>query len=247
MAHHPGCGLRSVKIDRLAVKKQDLQILKNVSLTMHCGELTALIGKNGAGKTTLLKSILNETAHTGTVEYFDDAGHIMKAPKIGYVPQNLSIDKNAPVSVSDLFCAGMSYRPVFLGTHHARKKTLELLEMVECSSLIDRRLGHLSGGELQRVMLAFALNPIPPLLLLDEPMTGVDKKGLDMFYELVTRLLSEHHMSILMVSHDLRLVAKYATRVAFLDGGEITVCGTPQEVFSNTDVLEAFGRVLEHN
>ena len=242
---HAHCGLRSVQINNLYVAHQGMKVLDGINLTVHCGGLTALIGKNGAGKTTLLRALLGENTYRGEVLFLDEGGNPVGKPAVGYVPQNVAIDKNSPVTVTDLFATVLSHRPAFLPiSQKVKQKAQDALALVEATHLLKRRLGALSGGELSRVMLAFALTNRPPLLLLDEPMTGVDKSGLEVFYSLVTKLLERYHTSIIMVSHDLNLVAKYADQVAFLDEGKIKICDAPQVVFKNPDVLEAFGRVL---
>ncbi|MDD3365227.1 MAG: metal ABC transporter ATP-binding protein, partial [Syntrophomonas sp.] len=109
--------------------------------------------------------------------------------------------------------------------------------------LIDRRLGDLSGGELQRILLALALDPLPDLLLLDEPVSGIDQLGLEMFFRKVADLRHQYDLSIILVSHDLKLVAQYADRVVFLNQ-TVQCVGTPEVVFNNEKAIQTFGRVL---
>jgi zinc transport system ATP-binding protein len=232
----------SLQIRGLSVQKHDGLILHNIHLDVHHGEIMALIGRNGAGKTTLLKALLGRCDYTGSIVFHNSKGETIPKPRIGYVPQRLDFDRSAPITAADLLCSNLSRRPVWLGhSGSALKRASAMLEKVGgSSSLLSKRLGSLSGGELQRVLLAFALEPMPDLLLLDEPVAAVDRKGIGMFYELVTSLRSEYHMPIILVSHDLSHVQKYATEAAVLDK-TILLSGTPREVLRSPQIREIFG------
>ena len=232
----------SVKIEELSVRKGSTEILNQVNLTANHGEILALIGRNGAGKTTLLKAILGQTPYSGRISYFNCQGKRIDRPRIGYVPQFLAFDRSTPVTVEDLFCANRSRIPVWMSHGKKRQKEAEsLLEKVGGTGLFRKKLGALSGGELQRVLLAFALDPLPDLLLLDEPVSAVDRKGVGVFYDLVTSLRSEYHMPVILVSHDLGHVKKYASKAAFLQDGTVAMQNAVDEVLNNTQVREAFG------
>ena len=142
----------------------------------------------------------------------------------------------------DLLCAGLQRRPVWLRPKKAmREKAAAMLHTVGArDTLLSQRLGNLSGGELQRVLLAFALEPMPDLLLLDEPVSAMDRPGIRQFYELVTSLREEYHMPVILVSHDLSHVQKYASRVALLDQ-TILLEGETEEVLCSEEVRETFG------
>lgn len=235
------CGLCCTKIENFAVTFGRTQVLKDVNLHIHCGELTALIGPNGAGKTTLLKSILGEVKHTGELKFMDSKGERHDKPLVGYVPQYLSFDTGSPVSVFDLFMSSLVKAPAWLYKPKGlRKRVHESLAKVKAEYLIDRRLGALSGGELQRVLLALALEPVPQLLLLDEPVSGIDQNGLEMFYNTLTELKDNYDLSIILVSHDLDLVMKYADRIALVKG-TVLATGTPAEMADNDMLLKTFG------
>ena len=237
------CGLCCTKIEHFEVKFGAKEILQDVNLHIHCGELTALIGPNGAGKSTLLKAILGEIAHSGELKYMDATDRNTILPVIGYVPQHLDFDAGSPISVRDLFAASNSRLPAYLSHSRAlRQKTSTSLARVQAEHLQTSRLGNLSGGELQRVLLALALTPIPYLLLLDEPVSGVDQRGMEMFYEMVSDLRHRYDLSIILVSHDLQLMARYADRIVYLNQ-TVQCSGTPTEVFNNQHVIEAFGRI----
>ena len=232
----------SVKIEELSVRKGSTEILNQVNLTAKHGEILALIGRNGAGKTTLLKAILGQTPYSGRISYFNCQGKRIDRPRIGYVPQFLAFDRSTPVTVEDLFCANRSRIPVWMSHGKKRQKEAEsLLEKVGGTGLFRKKLGALSGGELQRVLLAFALDPLPDLLLLDEPVSAVDRKGVGVFYDLVTSLRSEYHMPVILVSHDLGHVKKYASKAAFLQDGAVAMQNAVDKVLNNPQVREAFG------
>lgn len=211
---------------------------------IHCGQLTALIGPNGAGKSTLLKCILGQVPHSGNLHYVEAKGKHTGNPIIGYVPQYLRFDRTSPTSVMDFFAACLSKYPVWLcSMKKLRPKVLESLRRVKAEHLIDRRLGALSGGEMQRVLLSLALNPMPDLLLLDEPVSGVDHNGLKLFYEIVSELREKEDMAIVLISHDLPLVAQYADQVVLLN--KKVICkGTPQEVFNRKETKALFGNIV---
>jgi zinc transport system ATP-binding protein len=235
----------STQIRNLTVKKRDGVIIHDVTFDVHHGEILALIGRNGAGKTTLLKALLGRIPYTGTVRFSDGQGKQIEKPRIGYVPQNMIFDRSTPVTVEDMLCANMSVLPVWLG--HKKEKIVKASRMLAAvgasPSLLGKRIGNLSGGEMQRVLLAFALEPKPDLLLLDEPVSAVDRKGIEVFYDLVTSLRSEHQMPVILVSHDLSHVEKYATRAVLIDK-TIIVSGTVKDVMKTPEVREAFGLKL---
>lgn len=149
-------------------------ILRDITFQLNCREIVALIGPNGAGKSSLFRSILGQIPYSGSIQ-FQLAGGYPSHPKIGYVPQSPSFDRGYPISVLDFFAAAISRWPVFLPVPgHLRDKVTECLARVHGEALIQKRIGTLSGGELQRVLLALALEPIPQILILDEPLSGVD-------------------------------------------------------------------------
>ncbi len=239
MRKHHREKLCETRVENFGVQVGELIIFQDVNFTLNCGELTALIGPNGAGKSTLLKSILGEVAHIGKLNYFDAKGKHLR-PIIGYVPQTLKFDATSPTSVLDLFMACLTWRPVWLfSAKSIRARVLKNLQRVQAEYLIDRRLGALSGGELQRVLLALALDPLPDLLLLDEPVSGVDEIGLKIFYELAAKLCAEEDMAILLISHDLDMVKKYADRVILLNK-RILKFGNVPEVFSSAEMQNLF-------
>ena len=238
---HNSCGLCSIAMKNITVISGEDTLLDDVNLTFHCGELTALIGKNGAGTTTLLRTLLGERHYKGEISFTDHHGTVLPVPRIGYVPQHLDFDKSMPVSVSDFIAAAKGSRAVWLGKNKKMKEHIrKMLEDMDCGYLAERRLGALSGGELQRVLLAMATDPVPDLLVLDEPVSGVDMAGLDLFYKRVSELREKQHMAVLLVSHDLGLIRKYADKVVLLDKTVVEE-GDADEVFATDTFRNAFG------
>ena len=242
---HCSCGACCTKIEQLSVRFGAVKVLENVYLHMHCGQLTALIGPNGAGKTTLLRAILGEIPFSGTLA-FTPKGEASRrrAPRIGYVPQRLDLDLGSPVSVADLFAGAYARWPVWLGvSRKMREEARRNLALVGADGLLEQRLGRLSGGQMQRVLLALAITPVPDILLLDEAVSAVDRAGLDLFYQAVSRLRDEFDLSILMVSHDLRLVARVADRIVLLNR-MVLADGAPEAVLNDHVTRQTLGFAL---
>ena len=228
-----------LKIQNLSVRYGAEEALSGVNLHMHCGQIVALIGPNGAGKSTLIHAILGQQAYTGSITFHGPDGREQKL-RIGYVPQSPNFAKGDPISVLDLFCCCIGKRPAFLRPRAAmREKVLQCLSNVDAESLIDRRVGALSGGELQRVLLALALEPMPNILILDEPLSGVDAEGMTTLMDMLDEIRKNYDLSILMTTHDFSMLEKYADRVVLLR--ERVLCeGTPEQVLSSDAFAEVF-------
>ena len=216
------------------------KILRDVNLHIHCGQMVALIGPNGAGKSTLVKAILGQREYEGIIAFSAPGMRHRKPPRIGYVPQSPSFDPGDPVTVADLFACCQSRRPVFLGLNHStRDKVLECLERVHGEDLIDKRVGTLSGGELQRVLLALALEPLPNILILDEPLSGVDIEGQTGLMDMLDEIRGKFDLSILMITHDFNMLPQYADKVVLIDHA-IVRKGSPQEVLNSPEFQAVF-------
>ena len=233
---HGACCLRGTD---LGLRMGDDTVFEHVDLHIHCGEIVALIGPNGAGKSSLLKAILGQYPHTGKLEFYLASGDKAQ-PTFGYVPQNPAFDRNDPISVLDLFASCISRWPVFLPIPRAlRARVRECLARVHAEKLIDRRLGALSGGELQRVLLALALEPVPHILILDEPMSGVDIDGMKLLLDMLDEIRRNYDLSILMSTHDFTMLDPYVDRVLLLND-TIQAAGPPREVLNSEAFRSAF-------
>ena len=234
------CGFHCIKINNLGVSFGEQTVLEDVNMHIHCGSFNVIIGPNGAGKSTLIKAILGEIPHTGTIEFKDTKdGHMAKL-KIGYVPQSVNIEKNTPVSVYDLIASYQYNYPVFLPkSKKIEAKIKETLEVFEAEELIDKQVCNLSGGQLQRVLLSMAIMDEPNLLLLDEPVSGIDQNGMELFYKTMDYLKTHYDLAIILISHDLDYVAKYADHVVLLDK-TVAKQGTVKEVFESKEFERIF-------
>lgn len=240
--HGGSCGHSCcLRIQDLSVQIGKDSILRNVNMHLHCGQIVALIGPNGAGKSTLLKAVLGEREYDGIIS-FSVPGQRNRKAIIGYVPQSPAFDPGDPVSVADMFACCMSKRPAFLGVSKAmRKNILECLARVHGENLIDKRVGTLSGGELQRVLLALALDPIPNILILDEPLSGVDVEGMETLMDMLDEIRRTYDLSILMTTHDFTMLPRYANQVVLMDK-QILRQGAPSEVLDSNEFRDAFHR-----
>lgn len=237
------CGQHCIKINNFAVKIGQTQIIKDINLHIHCGKMTVIIGQNGAGKSTLIKAIIGELPHEGNIDFTDKRTGMKMRLNIGYVPQQLNVLKNTPISVYDIFAASISKYPVFM----PRKKKLyeeikNHLAGFDAETLIDKAVCDLSGGELQRVLLCMATKPVPNLLLLDEPISGMDKNGMELFYKNINKLKRNYDLAVILVSHDLEYVARYADNVVLLDG-TVVIEGPPSKVFTSDEFKNVFGNI----
>lgn len=206
----------------------------------------AIVGPNGAGKTTLLRALLGEIPYQGNLEFHFRGTDDIKTPKVGYVPQKINIDPSSPLSVLDVLSTILTRVPVWLYTpKKIRERALFTLSRVKAEKLIDHCMSNLSGGELQRVLLAMALAPVPELLLLDEPVSGIDLNGLRLFYDLVDELRHKMDMAIILVSHDIKGVSTFADTMVYLNH-HIVAQGKPADVLANADLIKTFGRVKNH-
>ncbi len=235
-----GCGGHCcLKIEHLGVQIDGEDILRDVNLHIHCGEIVALIGPNGAGKSTLIRSILGQREHQGKIT-FQPAGGRSRKFRIGYVPQSPSFSAGEPVSVLDLFamCIGKGPAAFYVG-RRLRETVMECLRNVHGESLVDKKIGTLSGGELQRVLLALALEPVPDILILDEPLSGVDAEGIHQLLTMLDEIRTKFDLSIFMVTHDFAMLSRYVDKVVLLKETVLTQ-GTPEQVLSSPEFRSVF-------
>ena len=213
------------------------QILKGLEFSVKKGDVLAVIGPNGAGKSVLFRSLLGLIPYSGTIEWAKDL-------KISYVPQKFAIDRELPLSVEEFL-------------RFKKKKTSDIVDTLESlgimtakhahhseyhlqEHILKQRLGWLSGGQLQRVLIAWALLDNPDVLLFDEPTSGIDVGGEETIYNLLKKLHTERGMTMLLISHDLNIVYKYANNVLCLNK-EMICYGIPSAVLDPTSLAKVYG------
>ena len=202
-----------VEIRELTVRRGGEAVLDAVSLDVFPGRIHALVGPNGGGKTTLLPSLLGLTDFTGSIRL-----HWRGPGRIGYVPQGFRGERTTPLTVADFLALTRQRRPVAFGiTRAARERIAELLDRVGLAGFERRPLGGLSGGEFQRVLLAHALDPVPELLVLDEPAASLDPESDSRVEALLAHLKAASGAAVLLVTHDHAQVRRIADRVTVLN------------------------------
>ena len=202
-----------IEIADLTVTRDGRPAIAGVTMNVTSRSVHLLVGPNGAGKSTLLAALLGLVGFSGSIRF-----HWRGDGRIGYVPQAFAVDPTLPVTVGEFLALTRQRRPVSLGVGRALRAHLErLLDRVGLGGFLKRPLGGLSGGELQKVLLANAIVPAPELLLLDEPSSGLDEMAVRQLEELVVTLKRDSRTSVLMVSHDLGQVRRVADRVTLIE------------------------------
>ncbi len=229
-----------VSFHDLRVSRGGRPVLGGVSAELARGQTTALVGLNGSGKSTLLRTILGEFPYSGSIEYRCGHDHSRPRPEhVGYVPQKLNLDPRLPLTVRDLVGVATGRKPWFLGKSRRFDGVVKRLEQVGVADRLDTPVDGLSGGQLQRVLLALALEPSPELLLLDEPAAGIDYESQEGFYELIAHLSRDTQVAVLIVSHDLAVVSRFAHQVLCLRDGRIAFAGPPDVVLGQMGLQRA--------
>ncbi len=227
--------LKIVEIDHLTVKYPDVKALDDVSFSVNKGDFLGIIGPNGAGKSTLFASMLGlNTKYEGTIKFFGKDIRKSKdyLKEIGYVPQKPIFEKNFPATVKDI--VHMSLRE-----ESNKSKIDEILQQLWIHELGNRRIGELSGGQQQRVFIAKALVNNPKLLILDEPVTGIDQQSIELFYSILRELNSKQKITIIWSSHDLDAVNRLANHVACLNR-TLFFHGESDDFFENDELVKQY-------
>ena len=227
--------LKIVEIENLTVHYPDVKALDDVSFEVNQGDFLGIIGPNGAGKSTLFDAMLGlNTKYKGTIKFFGEDIRKSKEylKEIGYVPQKPIFEKNFPVTVTDVVRMG-------LRNETDENKIDEVLQQLWMHELRNRRIGELSGGQQQRVFIAKALITNPKILILDEPVTGIDQQSIDLFYSILRELNSKQKITIIWSSHDLDAVNQLANHVACLNR-TLFFHGESEEFFSNDELIKQY-------
>ncbi len=248
-----GSDSQVLTVDGVSVRLAGRQILTDVSFSIGPGEFVGLIGSNGAGKTTLLRVLLGLQQKTaGSVAI---CGHASGRGLVGYVPQKIQLDPDMPVRARDLVGLGLDGQRLGIPFPSRRRRELvdEMLDAVDASSFANQRVGNLSGGEQQRVMIAHALISRPRLLLLDEPLANLDIRSAQEIISLLAKITRQQQVSVLISAHEMNPLLPVMDRVVYLAGGR-AASGTTDEVIRedvltglygyHVDVLHVHGRVL---
>ncbi|MBI4087519.1 MAG: metal ABC transporter ATP-binding protein [Candidatus Liptonbacteria bacterium] len=216
-----------VSVKNVRVKLDGRTVIDNLSFEIESGDGLAIIGPNGSGKTVLLKTLLGLIPYEGGVEWQPDM-------RIGYVPQKIDADRHLPLNLKNLLIA----KEKALGLKASLVDVASDVGLPKAS--LETPIGHLSGGQFQRALIAFALLGKPNVLLLDEPTASIDLPGEEKIYELIHRLQDKYHMTIILVSHDLSFVYRYATKVLCLN--KTGLCfGTPEEALNPQTLEKLYG------
>jgi zinc transport system ATP-binding protein len=224
-----------LRVRNLSVTFDDQPVLRGVSFDVEEGESVAVIGPNGSGKTILLKSLLGIVPHAGEI--------VWKAGvKIGYVPQKIDADRSVPLTPRNL----LESKARVIGWSSAEvEKAIARAGVTR--DILSAQIGNLSGGQFQRALIAFALLGQPDILLLDEPTASIDEPGEEQMYVLIARLQQESHVSVIVASHDLSFVYRYANRVLCLNRAALCY-GPPRGVLTPDLLGQLFGsRSLYHH
>jgi len=240
-------------VDGVSVRLAGRQILDDVCFTVGSGEFVGLIGSNGAGKTTLLRVILGLQPTTGG--RVSICGRATGRGLVGYVPQKIQLDPDMPVRARDLVGLGLDGNRLGIPfpSRQRRQRVNEMLEAVDATKFADERVGNLSGGEQQRVMIAHALISQPRLLLLDEPLANLDIRSAQEIISLLAQITSRQQVSVLISAHEMNPLLPVMDRVVYVAAGR-AASGTTEEVIRedvlsalyghHVDVLNVHGRVL---
>ncbi|MCE5326426.1 MAG: metal ABC transporter ATP-binding protein [Planctomycetaceae bacterium] len=230
----------SITFDAVSVTLAGVTILESITAEVPAGSATAIIGPNGAGKTTLLLALLGQVPFAGSIRVGDEPA-AASAVRLGYVPQRLDFDRAMPLTVMELLSMGRQRLPLWFGVRVAhRRRAAEVLAQVKAEHLSRRRVGALSGGELQRVLLALAMLEDPQVLILDEPSSGVDIAGENLLCELLETLRAQKGFTQIMVTHDLSLVTAHASHVICLNR-RVTGQGPTLEALTPEVLASTFG------
>jgi zinc transport system ATP-binding protein len=250
--------MNALEVSNVSIYYNGYPAVDKINFAVKEGDLLGIVGPNGAGKTTLFKAIIGLQNYTGSIKLFGYEGknYYPLLPLIGYVSQKVTFEQNFPITTQEVVSMGLlpekklqkgkllqncgySWNRIYKKLEKDNDKVLGALRTVGLESLKDRRIGELSGGELQRVFIAKALVKDPVLLILDEPVTGVDVKAQNKFYNLLQTINKENKITIVWSSHDLEAISKLANKVACMNR-QLFFHGEKEEFFSNKELLKTY-------
>jgi len=218
-----------LRVEHLNVSFGEVEVLHDLSFSVARGSALAVIGPNGAGKSVLFRALIGSVPSEGLVEWAPDV-------RLGYVPQKLDLERDLPITGGDFLRAKAAV------TRTARTSITALLKAVGIAeAVLATPIGALSGGQFQRLLLAFALIGDPSVLLLDEPAAGVDEPGQEQLAETIQRLRDSKGTTVLVISHDLSIVSRYATNVLCLGHGGQTRFGPPAATLTPDALSDLYG------
>lgn len=228
-----------LRLEGVSLNLSGREILHEVSFTLQAGELTGLIGSNGAGKTTIFRVILGLETPTAGAVLISGRPRPRRNRSIGYVPQRIGLDPDVPLRARDLVALGIDGDRfgVPLPSRHRRQLVEEMLEAVDALAFADTRVGQLSGGELQRVLIGHALIAKPKLLLLDEPLANLDISAEQGVVSLLRTIATNQHIAVLISAHEMNPLLPVMDRVVYVASGR-AASGSTEEVVRQ-DVLSA--------
>jgi zinc transport system ATP-binding protein len=246
-------------VENVSVTHNGALAINDITFSVQEGDLLGVVGPNGAGKTTLFRAILGLQGYKGRIKLFGYEGHEYGSllPMVGYVPQKVNFEPNFPATVADIVSlgtlpakklrkgarliqsCGCCWNRIFGESTRDSEKVEKVLEIVGLESLRHRRISELSGGEQQRTFIAKALVKEPVLMILDEPVTGVDMEVQNRFYSVIRKINKENKVTIVWASHDLTAISDHATKVACMNR-DLFFHGEKEEFFSNKDLLKTY-------
>ncbi len=231
--------MNAVHVKNLTVAYDRRIVLNDISFEVPKGSLTAVIGPNGSGKSTLIKALLDLIPYQGRIKIFNQKPSLA-LNRIGYVPQYFDFDRTMPITVREFLS--------FISPVQSQQAT-QICREVKIDNLSNKLIGELSGGQLQRVLIAQALYKNPDLLLMDEPSTGIDIEGAKTFYEVIEHLNKEHGVTILLISHEINVVYKIADQIICLNT-DLICNGPPRYALTEKVIHQLYGpnhEIHRHN
>ena len=217
-----------LEVKNLKARYGEQVILENAGFVLEKGDTLAIIGPNGSGKTTLLRAILGAIPYEGEIKFAKDT-------RIGYVPQKIDLERDLPITVQEFLLLKSKQGK---SSAYSPRQVLELVNL--SADFLKKRIGELSAGEFQRALIAWAVIDRPNLLLFDEPTASVDIAGQETVYELLHRLQDKYDLTLILISHDLTVVYRYANKVLCLNRAQVCF-GAPNEVLTPKELEKLYG------